>query len=1350
MILRVSRFRTLKFQPKIVTSMRPHGKWGDLIVCLIPVFWCANILINSAFLLRMLEWQNESTLFTLRVRGKQWYWIYKFDVRDISQIFSANKNVGHNKWMSPSHGSLENQNDYLRAVQIRYAHVFLEKYWVLLKKMYTKEHYEHMVSASELPYDKEDLDSVLSNVISKRNENLDMCINFMRDNMVSPVKFKKNNNDILVPESISFKFNKDIRNLSVKRPVSLSTFKFNKNKGPLFMYLYKNIEGRAELKSKYFIRALHRRFFLIEPYFYPSVAENLLRLRVLLNTPTHYYIDLSRGKRWALRPTQRFIAPIREGHAAAKKAVLVSSVTRFNILRKFFSSNINFIKFSENHLDVLPKTVKTNLYNSLFANRLIPFTRRRINLNSSLLELSKKKRYNYTNKYLAPLLAHDVNSLISSFKHNSPNKSKYKINIFLQAFAQNHDKLIKNTAIGHIINNYESIYSKSTLNYLDIIRYQRSLRIRVKLLLMYLKKKKNIVWFGKGLLFDRKITLSVRKTSRLMELQNVKSRLHKDHRLFISFSRFTNNGVFARFKLSKHQLINTCYVHNRAPAIQLWTGLSKRLLDSNLKNFKNASFAPILSEDLLSWSKSLGNYPIDGEEFQFKKRVNIFAHNFPASLKVILNMSKYYNTAKIYFDGYRIMIDKAVLASVWSCEYKGTKQYFNRGSPIRGALFRPYHSTYWPYKTWRKVVEWSIISSENKDLFSPRDEYPKPNHSVEFKERDTRFRFISRKKLPAELIKTVQKYRVGKTLNAENPEKVPTDSVFCSECSIDGTGCFIPTTQSKVAFDFVGPIPNFKYSKSHRYILPIKSFYPLSKDYLNLDIVKVISQFKQYWREAYYYTYLFKLANTRSAYCNVYRDRLVINNYSTYSIAWNKLHRLFSTDHRYTLPRLSNNLFYTHFGRNLTLSISDMRLRQARSDKIFFKVADSLRSSEFYWADRNDVTKYKKCDSCTYPEFTSIMRFVSKPYGSNILNLESKIKKDFSIDSYGLGKNQFNLINFYLPIYKNKYSSDFFLNSFKFNSTYKNKFSELIFNSKLNGGIKFKFKFISLFNESRNLGNILSDIAENKKDTFKKIATYVVPFKRSMTFEDGIRWLKRGYGIEGAIRVFKLDLTKSSTELFKVKFYEEEELLSKNVNNNPYFVMKQKRYTPKKSIATKKVLLRTKARRDVSKPELLKYTQSNLYLRNQLPAENIDLLISMYRFFQKNRRRNERFSVITARRMLRTRRTLVLPAHTNISVITNSFDVVHSWFIPGLGIKFDCIPGRATHHTFYIDNVGFYYGQCAEVCGRYHHHMPIRVCVLPFDQFLVWWHHFGLPKLTYNGNKNRIRSSHINFRKYSW
>ena len=135
------------------------------------------------------------------------------------------------------------------------------------------------------------------------------------------------------------------------------------------------------------------------------------------------------------------------------------------------------------------------------------------------------------------------------------------------------------------------------------------------------------------------------------------------------------------------------------------------------------------------------------------------------------------------------------------------------------------------------------------------------------------------------------------------------------------------------------------------------------------------------------------------------------------------------------------------------------------------------------------------------------------------------------------------------------------------------------------------------------------------------------------------------------------------------------------------------------------------------------------YFNQSNPVNKTTNLIDYHNSVKFNRHRSELVPVNLARRLLRTKRTLVLPAHVNITVITNSYDVVHSWFIPGLGLKLDCVPGRSTHHSFYIDNVGFYYGQCAEICGRYHHHMPIRLCALPFEQFLVWWKHRGIKRV---------------------
>jgi len=90
LLLKVFNNRLLKFFPKIVTSYRSHGKWGDVIVCLLPVSWCLNILSNSTTLLKLIEWQSESSIFTLRIRGKQWYWLYKIDINCINKLLNDN------------------------------------------------------------------------------------------------------------------------------------------------------------------------------------------------------------------------------------------------------------------------------------------------------------------------------------------------------------------------------------------------------------------------------------------------------------------------------------------------------------------------------------------------------------------------------------------------------------------------------------------------------------------------------------------------------------------------------------------------------------------------------------------------------------------------------------------------------------------------------------------------------------------------------------------------------------------------------------------------------------------------------------------------------------------------------------------------------------------------------------------------------------------------------------------------------------------------------------------------------------------------------------------------------------
>ncbi|KAL4462270.1 hypothetical protein ABPG72_001063 [Tetrahymena utriculariae] len=172
----------------------------------------------------------------------------------------------------------------------------------------------------------------------------------------------------------------------------------------------------------------------------------------------------------------------------------------------------------------------------------------------------------------------------------------------------------------------------------------------------------------------------------------------------------------------------------------------------------------------------------------------------------------------------------------------------------------------------------------------------------------------------------------------------------------------------------------------------------------------------------------------------------------------------------------------------------------------------------------------------------------------------------------------------------------------------------------------------------------------------------------------------------------------------------------KLVQDTVYLTLKQKRYNRKKVVNPQ-----VKYYRDYlgNKTDFIKYTGKPYLSNDKLLKQSIYDQTVQYKLIKKNKKRGELIPVTLARRILRTKKTLVLPAHVNITLITNSYDIVHSWFIPGLGIKLDCVPGRSTHHTFFIDNVGFYYGQCAEICGRYHHHMPIRLCALPFEHFLL-------------------------------
>jgi len=81
---------------------------------------------------------------------------------------------------------------------------------------------------------------------------------------------------------------------------------------------------------------------------------------------------------------------------------------------------------------------------------------------------------------------------------------------------------------------------------------------------------------------------------------------------------------------------------------------------------------------------------------------------------------------------------------------------------------------------------------------------------------------------------------------------------------------------------------------------------------------------------------------------------------------------------------------------------------------------------------------------------------------------------------------------------------------------------------------------------------------------------------------------------------------------------------------------------------------------------------------------------------------------------------LVVPIHKKIRFLVTSNDVIHSWWVPALGIKRDAIPGFIYEAWARIKTPGTYRGQCAELCGMLHAFMPIVVKAVPQKEFEQW------------------------------
>lgn len=81
---------------------------------------------------------------------------------------------------------------------------------------------------------------------------------------------------------------------------------------------------------------------------------------------------------------------------------------------------------------------------------------------------------------------------------------------------------------------------------------------------------------------------------------------------------------------------------------------------------------------------------------------------------------------------------------------------------------------------------------------------------------------------------------------------------------------------------------------------------------------------------------------------------------------------------------------------------------------------------------------------------------------------------------------------------------------------------------------------------------------------------------------------------------------------------------------------------------------------------------------------------------------------------------LVIPTGKKVRFLVTAKDVIHSWWVPDIGVKRDAIPGFVNETWARIEEPGVYRGFCAELCGKGHAFMPIVVNAVPETDYADW------------------------------
>jgi cytochrome c oxidase subunit 2 len=143
---------------------------------------------------------------------------------------------------------------------------------------------------------------------------------------------------------------------------------------------------------------------------------------------------------------------------------------------------------------------------------------------------------------------------------------------------------------------------------------------------------------------------------------------------------------------------------------------------------------------------------------------------------------------------------------------------------------------------------------------------------------------------------------------------------------------------------------------------------------------------------------------------------------------------------------------------------------------------------------------------------------------------------------------------------------------------------------------------------------------------------------------------------------------------------------------------------------------------DASNPDItIKVTGWQWKWQYEYLDEGVSFFSNLDAKSNEARKRNSGIDVKTVEHyLLDVDKAIVVPVGKKVRFLTTANDVIHSWWVPALGMKRDAIPGYINEFWTRIDEPGVYRGQCAELCGKDHGFMPIVVKAVTDSEYQSW------------------------------